>query len=150
MKTLIYIDEYLTIQYNKEKSAMLIEWKKASARLINKNIARRFMLVATAIKKYSPKYVLSNFEDMVYSRIWGEESLFYHNIHSVMINSGVEKFAYIKSKDKITKVLFDQLLYNSEFNKVKMKNFNNLADAESWLMKGKSFNEFNGNLAISA
>ena len=150
MKMLVYIDEYLTIHFNKEKSEMFIDWKKASARLINKNIARRFMLIAAAIKKYRPKYVLSNFEDMVYSRIWGVENLFYHNIHSVMLNAGVEKFAYIKSKDKITEVLFDQLLYNAELQKVKMKNFNNPAEAEKWLMKGKAFNNFSGKFAISA
>ena len=147
---LVYIDEYLTIQFDKEKSEMTIDWRKASARLLNKNIARRFMLIAEAIKKYRPKYVLSNFEDMVYSHIWGVENLFYHNIHSVMLNAGVEKFAYIKSKDKITEVLFDQLLYNSELKKVKIKNFKSSADAEKWLMKGKSYNKFAGNLAISA
>ncbi|MCF6242782.1 MAG: hypothetical protein L3J74_15745 [Bacteroidales bacterium] len=150
MKMLVYIDEYLTIQYDKNRLEMIIEWRKASARLLNKNIARRFMLIASAIKKYRPKYVFSNFEDMVYSRIWGEENLFYHNIHSVMINSGVEKFAYIKSNDKITKVLFDQLLYNSELKKVEMKNFKNPEEAEKWLLQEQAINKFNGKFAISA
>lgn len=150
MKMLVYIDEYLTIRYNKKQAKMTIEWRKSSARLLNKNIARRFMLIASAIKKYRPKYILSNFEDMVYSRIWGEESLFYHNIHAVMLTSGVEKFAYIKSSDKITEVLFEELLNNTELKKVEMKSFNNSFEAEKWLLKEQTINKFNNKFAISA
>ncbi len=150
MKMLVYIDEYLTVQYDKKHLEMTIEWRKASARLLNENIARRFMLIAEAMKKYRPKYVFSNFEDMVYSRIWGEEYLFYHNIHAVMLSAGIEKFAYIKSNDKITKVLFDQLLYNSELKKVEMKNFKSHGEAEKWLIKERKVNKFNEKFAISA
>lgn len=150
MKMLVYIDEYLTVQYDKNQFEMTIEWRKASARLLNENIARRFMMIASAIKKYRPKYVFSNFEDMVYSRIWGEEYLFYHNIHAVMLSAGVEKFAYIKSEDTITKVLFDQLLYNAELKKVEIKNFKNSVEAKKWLMNEEAINNFKEKFAISA
>ncbi len=150
MKMLVYIDEYVTVQFDKELSELMVEWRKSSARLSFKNIANRFMLVGEIIKKYKPKYVFSNFEDMVYKQIYGVESLFYHKIHALMLNAGVEKFAYIKSKDKITEILFDQLLHNSELKKVKMKNFETKSDAEKWLIKEKTLNKFKKSYAISA
>jgi len=147
---LLYIDEHQLLQYDKEQSLFGMEWKNASARLRYKNVARRFMSAASSINKYSPKFIFVDFEQLVYKQIWGEESRFYYKIHSVMKNAGVEKFAYIKSKDKLTEVLFDQLIFNSELNKVKVKSFNTPEEAKAWLLSDYKIRELKKKFAISA
>ena len=147
---LLYIDEYQLLQYDKERQLFDMDWKNASSRLQYKNIARRFMSASTTINEYNPKLVFVNFEQLVYKRIWGKEAQFYQGIHSVMKNAGVEKFAYVKSKDKITQVLFDQLIYNSELNKVEVKAFKTAKEAETWLLADPKIKELKEKFAISA
>ncbi len=147
---LLYIDEYQLLQYDKELSVFNMEWKNASSRLHFKNIAKRFMSASVAINEYKPKLIFVNFEQLVYKRILGNESLFYREIHSVMKNAGVEKFAYIKSKDKITEILFDQLIFNSELNKVKVKSFKTEEEAKEWLLSDSKIKELQEKFAISA
>lgn len=147
---LLFIDDYQLLQYSKNSSLFSMDWKKASSRLSYKKVAKRFMSVAFLIRKHKPQIMLANFEDMVYKQIWGEEQLFYHKIHKVLLDAGVKKFAYIKSKDEITKILFDQLLFNPELNKVEIKSFDTRDDAISWLMSDPKIKELKEKFAISA
>ncbi len=147
---LLYIDEHQLLQHDRELSLFNMEWKNASSRLHFKNIAKRFMSASTAINEYKPKLVFVDFEQLVYKRIWGKESQFYHKIHSVMQNAGVEKFAYIKSKDKLTKVLFDQLIFNSELNKVEVQSFKTPEEAKVWLLSDQKIKALQKKFAISA
>ncbi len=147
---LLYIDEHQLLQHNREQSLFNMEWKSASARLHFKNVAKRFMSASAAINVYKPKFVFVNFEHLVYKRIWGKENQFYHKIHSVMKNAGVEKFAFIKSKDKITEVLFEQLIYNSELSKVEVKSFKTAKEAKAWLLSDPKIKELQEKFAISA
>jgi len=147
---LLLIDEFQLLQNNKETSLFSMEWKSASSRLHYKNVARRFMTIASYIDKYKPRFVFANFDQMVYKQLWGKESQFYWKIHSVMKNAGVQKFAYIKSKDKLTEVLFDQLLSNSELNKVEVKAFDTQEEAKAWLLSDYRIRELQNKFAISA
>ncbi len=147
---LLYIDEHQLLQHNRETSFFNMEWKSASARLNYKNVARRFISAAVSIKEFKPKFIFANFDQLVYQRVWGREQQFYQKIHSVMINAGVQKFAYIKSNDKITEVLFEQLIHNSEFNKVEVRSFKTGADAKAWLMSDPKIKDIKEKLAISA
>lgn len=147
---LLYIDEYQLLQHNKELSLFNMDWKNTSSRLHYKNVARRFMSVAVTINKYNPKFIFANFEQMVYKQFCGKETRFYQKIHSIMKNAGVQKFAYIKSKDKLTQVLFDQLIFNSELNKVEVKSFKAWEDAKAWLLSDHKIREMQNKLAISA
>ena len=67
-----------------------------------------------------------------------------------MQNAGVEKFAYIKSKDKLTEVLFDQLIFNSELNKVEVQSFKNPEKAKAWLLSDQKIKTIQKKFAISA
>ncbi len=147
---LLYIDEHQLLQYDKKLSVFNMEWKSASARLHFKNVAKRFMSASYAISEYKPKLVFIDFEQLVYKHIWGKEHQFYHKIHSVMKNAGVEKFAYLKSKDKITEVLFDQLIFNSELNKVDVKSFETKEEAKTWLLSDPKIKKLKKKFAISA
>ena len=147
---LLYIDEHQLLQHDRELSLFNMEWKSASARLHYKNVAKRFMSASAAINEYKPKLVFVDFEQLVYKRIWGKETQFYHRIHSVMQNAGVEKFAYIKSKDKLTKVLFDQLIFNSELNKVEVQSFKTPKEAKVWLLSDQKIKALQKKFAISA
>lgn len=147
---LLYIDEHQLLQHDRELSLFNMEWKNASARLRYKSVARRFMSAAVSINKYHPKFILADFEQLVYKQIWGRESQFYQKIHSVMQKAGVEKFAYIKSKDKLTQVLFDQLIFNSELNKVEVKSFKTPVEAKAWLLSDQKIKALKKKFAISA
>ena len=147
---LLFIDEYQLLQYDKKSALFTMDWKKASSRLSYKKVAKRFMSVASLIRKHNPQIMLANFEDMVYKQIWGEEQMFYHKIHQVMKDAGIKKFAYIKSKDKITQILFDQLIFNSELNKIETKAFATSDEAVSWLLSDPKIKELQEKFAISA
>lgn len=147
---LLYIDEHQLLQHDRELSLFNMEWKSASARLRYKNVARRFMSAAVSINRCNPKFILVDFEQLVYKQIWGKENQFYQKIHSVMKNAGVEKFAYIKSKDKLTEVLFDQLIFNSELNKVEVKSFETQEEARTWLLSDQKIKSLQKKFAISA
>ncbi|MEN8119137.1 MAG: hypothetical protein ABFS35_02275 [Bacteroidota bacterium] len=147
---LLYIDEHQLLQHDRELSLFNMEWKSASARLRYKNVARRFMSAAVSINRCNPKFILVDFEQLVYKQIWGKENQFYQKIHSVMKNAGVEKFAYIKSKDKLTEVLFDQLIFNSELNKVEVKSFETPEEARTWLLSDQKIKSLQKKFAISA
>ena len=147
---LLYIDEHQLLQHDRDLSLFNMEWKSASSRLRYKNVARRFMSASSAINEYKPKLVFVDFEQLVYKRIWGKEAQFYHKIHSVMKRAGVEKFAYIKSKDKLTEVLFDQLIFNSELNKVEVKSFETPEEAKAWLLSDQKIKALQKKFAISA
>ena len=149
-KMLLYIDEYQLVQYDKEQSLFTMSWKKPSSRLNYKNVGYRFKSAANMLNVYNPKLVLIDFEQMVYKRILGNEDQFYNNIHSIMKDNGVEKFAYIKSNDKITQVLFDQLISNSELSKVELKSFNTAKEAKEWLLADTKIKEMQSKYAISA
>ena len=147
---LLYIDEYQLLLLDRERSLFTIDWKNASSRLRYKNMAQRFMQAAVSIKKYQPAFIFVNFEQLVYKQLWGKESQFYQKIHSVMKNAGVQRFAYIKSKDKLTEVLFDQLIFNTELNKVEVKSFETKEEARAWLLSDQKIKTLQKKFAISA
>ncbi len=132
---LLYIDEYQTIKHDRSKSLVETDWTNASSKLIDKSHKRRFDNIACYVERYKPQHVLANMEQLVYKgsanvQKWAEQM-----IYTKFTASSVQKIAFIKSNDLITRVLMEQVLAEIAMKNVRTEVFDSIEEAKKWLLE---------------
>ena len=135
---LLYIDEYETLQHNRNLSLLEIFWNPATSKLRTENYTSRFDNMATYINQYKPQNILANFQGMVYKGRANFEVQLLPKLKTMLNNSDVKKFAFINSSDKITNLLFEPVLKSKIFEQVNFRMFENEDEAKQWLLGGRT------------
>jgi len=129
---LLHVDEYGTLAYFSQQKMLKIEWTSASSKLRTENYTTRFDLMADYIVQYKPKYLLANFEQLVYKGRADFEIGIFYKLRSTLSKSEVVKFAFVHSADKLTALMFEPILNSKVFSEVDFKRFDSETEAHNW------------------
>lgn len=125
--------KFVDVYFHKEKSRMDNHWKSSTEYMEIDEYKTIVLDIAEKVKKFEPKYMLSDTTTYAFVvtpdlQLWVSENFFVP-----VIEAGLEKLAFLVSKNVFTKVSVEQMMEEKEASKMTTQYFDNKEVALKWL-----------------
>lgn len=131
MKT-VYQSNYLTMQYDAQKSLLITVWLSESEKLDDELIKKEIENTSNITEKYSPRFKIAddrkrNFMYSIEIQKWVADKL-----KTAYDNAGVEKFAILLPEDLVNQISTEQTIAEANAIKDRVQQFTSVEDAMEW------------------
>lgn len=134
MSPTIYNSDYLSLEYFAKHKLLMRHWKKASDYLSNLEFQREMLQVKQYILEYHPLYLLGDTHNFLYvvkpeMQLWLDQEFY-----ARLSEWGVQKMAFIKSKDVYANMSVEQSIEESH-KAYQIQWFDTEYEALEWLIQ---------------
>lgn len=133
----IYESDYKIVHYDEGVSLMHIDWTPETINLNDETYRREASLLLDMVKKYRPKYFISDTRKFNFLITPETQEWLAVNILSQLSDYGIEKFAACTSEDMVAQLSIEQTFKETENTKMGYRTgyFANTEDARKWLLE---------------
>ncbi|OJJ22804.1 hypothetical protein BKI52_00180 [marine bacterium AO1-C] len=130
---IIYTSDYKAITFQAEDSLLITRWKPSTESLDDDKLKEEIKRSLELIKKHRPQSILINTIDFNYIIVPEIQEWFDNEVFTVYPEAGVQKKAFLVSKDLFAQVSLTQHVDDIEHRTFESAFFDNEAKAIEWL-----------------
>lgn len=136
----IYKSEFLDLNFSPEKSLFYFTWLETTSEMDEDDYKTQMLNYLEEVKKYKPVNLLVDDRKMNFLISITLQEWIGENVFPVSIEFGMKAFAVVMNEDIIQKITVEQSVReNPEPNALKNAFFENIEEAEQWLLSQEWF-----------
>lgn len=106
----IYESNFLTLNYSEEKQLIEVIWHSSTAQMTDDEFKHEMKLYATHAEQNKPKFSLVDTSQFLMTVVPETQAWVNEHIHQRSLSAGIQKFAYLMSKDIFSQVSIEQTM----------------------------------------
>ncbi len=130
----VYQSAYLTLEVVPENHMIKLTWLPETITMTDDIFKAELTKYAEIVEQYHPHFLLIDTSAFAMTVVPETQEWVQNNIHPRSLKAGIQKIAYVTSKDFFAKISIEQTMEDSILMSI-TKYFDNRQDAISWLLE---------------